>query len=173
IDNPKWDTLAPWRTMAAQNPKTAATFKAAWQRLAQLYAFEAHFHAEVDKKITMFADFSQSFAGWQHDGHGLRQGPVKPGDFVISLHGPKVLQAILPRGAFTHAVSDRLNGTLRSPVLPSGKKYVSFEVLGEKQSAVRLVSNGCQLNYRNYRALTKDKLHWVTFPIPEDCGSLR
>ena len=159
--------------MAAQNPKTPALLKAAWQRLAGALASESGERARVNERVTTFADFDGGFAGWQRAGQGLRQGPVKNGDFVIALQGKGVLRTILPNGVFTHAVSDRLNGTVRSPILPADKKYISFCVLGQQQSAVRLVSNGCQLNYRNYRALTDDKLHWITFPIPEDCASLR
>src|SRR6185295_11741450 len=84
-----------------------------------------------------------------------------------------VVKAVLPAGFHTHTLSERLNGTLRSPVLPNGKKYVSFHVLGRRSSAVRLVSNNCQLNYRNYRALTSDEPRWVTFPVPEDADGLR
>ena len=46
-------------------------------------------------------------------------------------------------------------------------------MLGRRSSAVRLVSNNCQLNYKNYRALTSGDLHWVTFSPPEDRDSLR
>src|SRR5207244_9366404 len=53
------------------------------------------------------------------------------------------------------------------------RKYISFQVLGERASAVRLVSNNCQLNYRNYRYLTNNTLHWITLPIPADAEGLR
>ncbi len=38
---------------------------------------------------------------------------------------------------------------------------------------MRLVSNNCQLNYVNYRALTAEEPRWVRFAVPEDCASLR
>jgi hypothetical protein len=79
----------------------------------------------------------------------------------------------LPAGCFTHALSDKLNGTIRSPVLPVGKKHISFQVLGQRSSAVRLVSNNCQLNYKNYRALTSPDLHWETFSPPDERDALR
>ena len=40
--------------------------------------------------------------------------------------------------------------------------------MGQRSSAVRLVSNNCQLNYKNYRALTADELQWVTFALPDE-----
>src|SRR5262249_30301490 len=80
---------------------------------------------------------------------------------------------VLPAGCFTHALSDRLNGTLRSPLLPSGVKRISFQVMGQRSSAVRLVSNNCQLNYKNYRALTTSELKWGTFAPPPDSDAVR
>ena len=97
----------------------------------------------------------------------------RSGDFVVQTDGESIVQTILPAGRFTHAISSKQNGTLRSPVLPAGKKYISFQVLGQRSSAVRLVSNNCQLNYANYRALTSAELQWVTFSPPEDRESLR
>jgi hypothetical protein len=45
-------------------------------------------------------------------------------------------------------------------------------VLGEQTSAFRLISNNCQLNYANYRALTSAHPTWMTFPIPEEGTAL-
>jgi hypothetical protein len=84
-----------------------------------------------------------------------------------------LLRAILPAGVYTHVLSEKLNGTLRSPPLTAGKKQISFQVVGQRSSAVRLVSNNCQLNYKNYRALTSDEPQWVTFELPEDAAALR
>ncbi len=67
----------------------------------------------------------------------------------------------------------RLKGALRSPVLPAGRRRISFHVVGEHSAAVRLVSNSCQLNYANYKALTSAAFGWVTFEIPTDVESLR
>ena len=35
------------------------------------------------------------------------------------------------------------------------------------------MSNNCQLNYRNYRYLTKNEPHWITLAIPADADGLR
>ena len=59
---------------------------------------------------------------------------------VLSPEGDGLVRAVLPAGCFTHALSDRLNGTLRSPLLPGGKTHVSFQVLGQRSSAVRRAS---------------------------------
>ena len=95
------------------------------------------------------------------------------GDFTLAASGDKALSAILPPGIYTHSLSEKLNGALRSPMLGPTHKHISFQVLGDNAAAVRLVSNNCQLNYRNYRYLTKNELHWITFPIPANADSLR
>ena len=82
---------------------------------------------------------------------------------ILNPEGDMLLKVVLPAGCFTNALSDKLNGTLRSPLLPQGKKHISFQVMGQRSSAVRLVSNNCQLNYKNYRALATTGLQWVTF----------
>ena len=94
-------------------------------------------------------------------------------EFVVSVTGDTLLDAVLPAGYFTNILSGKLNGTLRSPVLPPGKSHISFLVRGRRSSAVRLVSNQCQLNYVNYQALTFDEPRWVTFAMPADRESLR
>ncbi|MCX7418600.1 MAG: PSD1 and planctomycete cytochrome C domain-containing protein [Planctomycetia bacterium] len=110
---------------------------------------------------------------WQIGGQSLSDAPSRSGDFVMNVEGDTIVRAILPAGRFTHSLSDKLNGTLRSPVLPLGKQKISFQVLGQRSSALRLVSNNCQLNYQNYRALTSSELQWITFSPPPDRDSLQ
>ena len=120
-------------------------------------------------RFTTYTDFRVSgLSGWRSGGMAELNLPSKAGEFIVPFDGDNLVQSILPAGRYTHALSAKLNGTLRSPTLVNGKKYISFEVLGQRSSAVRLVSNNCQLNYANYRALTSPGLQWVTFTIPED-----
>src|SRR5262249_49660271 len=151
----------------------ASPSPAAWQNLAERFCREDRDRQAAAKGYTPFADFRASSSGWQVGGQGLRGGPTRPGDFAPSSGGDPIVTAVLPAGLFTHAESDRLNGTLRSPIPPRGAKHISFRVMGRHGSAVRLVSNNCQLNYKNYRGLTSDELQWVTFALPEDIDSLR
>ncbi len=111
--------------------------------------------------------------GWQIGGQGLQDAPSSSGDFTINPESETVVRAILPAGRFTHSLSDKLNGTLRSPVLPLGKKHISFQVIGQRSSAVRLVSNNCQLNYKNYKALISADWQWITFSPPDERDQLR
>ncbi|HEY7269784.1 MAG TPA: DUF1549 domain-containing protein, partial [Dehalococcoidia bacterium] len=165
------DVFAPWRALTA----ASSSFPAAWKELVERYAKDERERMVFnDKQFVTFADFrSGTFAGWQTSGLGLRDKPTRSGDFVLASDGDGLVKMVLPAGAFTHTLSERLNGALRSPVVPKGKKNISFQVLGRHSSAVRLVSNNCQLNYKNYRALTSEGLQWVTFAIPEEADTLR
>ncbi len=167
---PPDDLLAPWRSLASTDAVATE-----WQKLADRQAKEERERAEFNARHFMtLADFRKGGrAGWELGGQGLRDGPSRSGDFVLAPEGDALVKAVLPAGCFTHTLSDRLNGTLRSPVLPRGTKRISFEVMGRRSSALRLVSNNCQLNYKNYRALTGDGLQWVTFEPPEDSDALR
>lgn len=169
---PMEDPLEPWRALLAATPET---FADEWRKLADRYRQEDQSCTSFnEREFLIWADFSRGdYAGWQVGGQALRDFSARPGDFVVQPEGDALISAILPAGCFTHAVSDKLNGTLRSPVLPPGKRFISFQVFGRHGAALRLVSNNCQLNYKNYRGLTMGALEWVTFAMPDDRDSLR
>ena len=169
LDNP-WE---PWRQITTA-PESAA-FAEAWKKLADQYLQDQKGRAEFNaSQFVPYADFRRSVpANWQVGGLGLNGGVSRSGEFSIHAGGDLLVKTIQPSGAFTNSLSEKLNGTLRSPVLPLGKKQISFQVMGLRSSAVRLVSNNCQLNYKNYRALTSSELHWVTFSPPDDRDSLQ
>ncbi|MDB5385015.1 MAG: hypothetical protein JWM11_661, partial [Planctomycetaceae bacterium] len=167
--------LAAWRTLSLAATADATKFAPEWKKLAEQITKEDRERTDFNQaNYTTFADFrADQVPDWQIAGQGL-QGPAgKSGDFVIQPEGEILVRSILPAGRFTHSVSDKLNGTLRSAVIPPGKKKISFQVLGQHSSAVRLVSNNCQLNYSNYKALKTPELIWITFSPPDDRESLR
>jgi hypothetical protein len=172
---PPDDLLEPARrlaTAAASDDPTAVPN--AWRKLQEEYAAQDRERAEFNQtQFATYADFRAGFADWQSAGQGLRTGPARPGDLALHDQGDRLVKSVLPAGLYTHLFSQKLNGALRSRVLPSGKKRISIQVVGERSSAVRLVSNNCQLNYVNYRALTSDSWQWVTFSAPDDRDSLR
>ena len=146
----------------------------AWKKIADRFTREDAERTKFNAaNFTTLADFRTGvWPAWQVDGHGLRGDPSQPGEFVVAHEGERVVATLLPAGAYTHVISDRLNGTLRSPILAATKKFISFQVFGDRSAAVRLVSNNCQLNYRNFRYL-KNEWHWITFPIPAEADGLR
>jgi hypothetical protein len=172
---PLEDPLEPWREIAKAPVSAESNLAAEWHTIADRYAKEDRDREDRNsKEYVTFADFGEhGGAEWQVDGLGARASSGRSGDFVVHPDGDALVSALLPAGCFTHSLSDKLNGTLRSGVLPTGKKQISLEVMGQRSSAVRLVSNNCQLNYKNYRALTSSELQWVTFSPPDDRDSLR
>jgi hypothetical protein len=179
------DPFEPWRKVVGSPPPAdqkrsaeggqTTEFAAAWKQLAEQFANEDRERTEFNQsQFVTFADFRQdNVADWQIGGQTMHELASHSGDFAVHSEGETVVRAILPAGRFTHALSDKLNGTLRSPVLPSGKKHISFQVIGQRSSAVRLVSNNCQLNYKNYKALISADWQWITFSPPEERQQLR
>ena len=159
-------------TPPATEPQTAAN---AWSAVVQQYTADDKSRTEFNQsQFETYADFRIGLpTGWDAGGHGLREPMTPSGELVIAAEGDRIVRSILPAGCFTFTTSDRLNGTLRSRVIPNGKQRISFGLVGERSSAVRLVSNNCQLNYQNYRALTNPQFSWVTFTLPDDREQLR
>lgn len=160
--------LGPWmkHTSAEATP---------WATIAEQYAAEQSARKKSNaEQFVVVSDFRTGAEhGWKAGGQGLDNPYSVSGEFCIATDGDKVIANVLPAGTFTHALSQRLNGALRSPIIHTGPTYLSFEVMGGQTSALRLVSNNCQLNYKNYYALTSDDLKWITFERPEDVNSLR
>ncbi|WLD10045.1 PSD1 and planctomycete cytochrome C domain-containing protein [Planctellipticum variicoloris] len=172
---PLEDPLEPWRRLVRSPTADAESFAKAWAAIADEYAREDQTRTDFNQaNYTSWADFRTGEpTGWQVGGQGLRDARPHSGDFAVGVEGESLVKGLLPAGTFTNSLSDTLNGTLRSPVLPLGKAHISLQVLGQRSSAVRLVSNNCQLNYKNYRALTSPDLQWVTFSPPPDREALR
>ncbi|MBY0507004.1 MAG: PSD1 and planctomycete cytochrome C domain-containing protein [Bryobacteraceae bacterium] len=111
------------------------------------------------KHFTTAADFTQGMpAGWSIDGLGL-PGISRAGDFAVATEGSEAVTGIYPAGLFTHLVTDRWNGTLRSPLLPSSKKYASFQILGGKFAARRSIVDNCVIGEGN-NLLDHRDLRW-------------
>ncbi|HEV3025026.1 MAG TPA: DUF1553 domain-containing protein, partial [Pirellulales bacterium] len=173
---PLEDPLEPARRLAiAAASDDPAGVSNAWRKLQEEYAAQDRERSEFNQsQFTTYGDFrGVDLPDWQSGGQGLREGPVRAGDIVLHHEGDRLVKSILPAGLYTHLLSQKLNGALRSSVLPPGQKKISIQVIGERSSAVRLVSNNCQLNYVNYRALTSDSWQWITFAVPDDRDSLR
>jgi len=169
------DPFEPWRILVAATASDPSSFAREWTRLAERFVQEDREREEFNRsQFVTYVDFRRNdTAEWQAGGQGLREPSARSGDFTVWSVGDRIVRSVLPGGRFTHRESDKLNGTLRSPVLPPDKKHISFQVIGERSSAVRLVSNNCQLNYKNYKALTSGDWQWITFSPPDDRDSLR
>lgn len=123
--------------------------------LAQLWGqLKREYSAEQERRVRFnsanfepWSDFNTSFGpSWKSSGLGLLRGPSRAGEFTLPLEGEQIVSAVLPAGWYTNTISDRWNGSLRSPWLPSEKKYISVQLVGDGHSMVRTVVDSCALN---------------------------
>jgi len=118
-------------------------------------------------KFVVAADFSQGIpAGWSVDGLGLQSGATLAGDYAVATEGSSAVSGIYPAGLFTNLVTDRWNGTLRSPLLPSNKKYASIQLLGGKFAARRSIVDNCVIGEGN-ELLDHRDLRWERMSTKE------
>jgi hypothetical protein len=130
---------------------TADDVAAAWKAAAAAYEKAATDRAAANaKNYRVVADFTKGVpAGWSVDGVGLRDGPVRPGDFTVSLTGNGVVGRVLPGGLFTDALSPRLNGAVRTPFLRGySRKNLSLLAAGGEFAAERVVVDNAFLTER-------------------------
>jgi hypothetical protein len=168
------DLFTPWRTAAAAGKDK---FAAEWQKQADLWTKETKENAEFNRQnFREYADFRHSgFGTWQVGGHGLRDASSGvAGELALTHDGDNVVKTVLPAGCYTHMLSEKLNGTLRSPVLPDNAgKHVSVEMMGNHASEVTLVSHNCQVTDSNYFPPGEDRFSWATFNLPEHAPEFR
>ena len=143
-ENPTFVLQQLARLPAAERQNIRST----WQRLADEYQRQQlkieQFHAD---NFEPWGDFRQGDnPAWQVSGLGLMDnGPSPAGEFTIAAGGDEIVSAVLPAGRFTHLISDKLNGSMRSPRLPKHHQYVSLRFLAGGLSMVRAVVDSCVL----------------------------
>jgi len=137
---PLEDPFFPW-DQAASAARSGQNITGLWTQLANRYESESNQRrTENSKKLELVCDFRDGVPeGWSVDGTGLRE-IVRPGDFIVSLSGDSIVGQVLPGGLYTNALSPRLNGAVRSPLLSGfNTKYLSFEHAGGDFAAHRTV----------------------------------
>ena len=147
----------------------SAPVSSIWQELKKEYEAEASARVEFNAQNfhTWQAFDTDQPTAWRTTGLGLAGDPCSCGDFTLPSGGEDMVSAVLPAGLFTHLSSDRLNGTLQSPWIPTEHKYVSLQLLGGGLSMVRAVVDSCSLNEYaggGKRYLDDEDLHWKRFP---------
>ncbi len=148
----------------------------AWRKLAGEYSQARRERMESNSRdFSLAADFGRGDLpeGWSVDGVGAGRGWVENGDFTVALEGSGAVGMLLPAGLFTHALSPRLNGAVRTPFLNhTGRAYVSLEVIGGDFSAHRLiVDNSFRTERQTY--LNDHRPHWIRHSTRADAKTNR
>ncbi len=125
------------------------------------------YRAEQAQRQAYNREHFRPFPAWQAEGAGLLPGPSQPGEFSIAPSGPTALTGLYPAGLYTHLLSSRLDGALRSPLVPKDKKFVSFEVLGGQLGARRTILDNCMLS-EDYQLLESSRPAWIKVPNRDD-----
>ncbi|HUY35489.1 MAG TPA: PSD1 and planctomycete cytochrome C domain-containing protein [Pirellulales bacterium] len=139
---PPWeDPLYAWMQVV-KAAREGGDVAAAWTAAAVGYREQAAARA-ADNAVNFVAaaDFRQGAPeGWSVDGVGLRE-VAACGDFTVALEGDAVVGRLLPGGLFTHMLSPRLNGAVRTPHFNRSSSYahISFECCGGDFAAGRTV----------------------------------
>jgi len=116
-----------------------------------------------------FADFTiGSDQGWFATGGFTRHTPA--GDFSLATTGSNILSAIYPAGRYSHLLSDKHPGTLRSPNFTITNKFIAALVTGDNNARVRLVIENFQGDSLLFTQITpkltdRSALRWVTLPV--------
>ena len=150
----------PWAVLLDDGVSSGA-FQARASELAALYRRELTERLEFNStNFEPFADFRSEDAGdWHASGIGLLRGRSPSGDFAVAPEGDRAVASVFPAGVYTHMLSSRLSGSLRSPTLPKDKKYLSIRAMGGMLGAHRKVIDNCAIG-EEYQILRSDRLKW-------------
>ena len=116
-----------------------------------------------------FTDKAASRADWGIEGLGFQdeEGFLAHGDFSVLPSGPQVIHGLLRAGLYSHGLSQKLNGVLRSPLLPENRKFVSYEAMGMQNSVRRTVIANCTLPYFHTHRYSSPNLSWQSVNLEQ------
>ena len=159
------DLNYPWQKLTT----TPENLTQQWTDLAAQYAEEQQKRsAHNAENFTVIVDFRDGVPpGWDVDGIGFSQ-VTERGDFVVALDGPQAVRQVLPGGLFTYALSPRLNGALRTPLLTQfDQTFLTYEYSGGEFSASRTIfENGFLTERQTY--LDAPSLSWLRMSTRPD-----
>jgi cytochrome c553 len=150
-----------WSQLLKREKVDLADPLAVFAHSGEVYAKEAAARERFNReKFVTAADFTQGVpAGWSAEGLGLQAGVARTGDFAVATEGQAALEGIFQAGLVTNLVTDRWNGSVRSPLLPAGKKFVSLQVMGGKFAARRVIVDHCVIG-EDYDLIETPRLRW-------------
>ncbi|KAF0180000.1 MAG: hypothetical protein FD161_1013 [Limisphaerales bacterium] len=159
---------ARWRTAFAAAETNKSPLAPLLKALAGRDALP---RVQADRQVgpTMFADFTTgSDNGWFATDSFTQHTPA--GGFSLATTGSNIVSAICPAGRFSHLLSDKHPGTLRSPNFTITNKFIAALVTGDNNARVRLVIENFQGDSLLFTQVTpkltdRSTLRWVTLPI--------
>jgi hypothetical protein len=121
------------------------------------------------EKFVAAGDFAKEIpSGWSADGLGLRATrPSASGEFAVATDGHQAVSGIFHAGLYTNLLSDRLNGVLRSPLLPKDKKFLSLQLVGGNAGAQRTIIDHCVIG-EDHQIVENESMKWFTTPTKAD-----
>ena len=132
----------PLRVWAKLRNAKKENFAREWE--AQRKAFQASQdilnkrHSGAYRGSWKLGDEKQ-YAGWSRSGQGMKGKPAPPGEFHVLTSGDRIIDRVLPSGAYTHLLSNKQNGTLSSPRFQFDEGNVWIRAIGDKGTTLRYV----------------------------------
>ncbi|MFN8006384.1 MAG: PSD1 and planctomycete cytochrome C domain-containing protein [Terriglobia bacterium] len=144
-----------------------------WNQMKSRYADESQKRAAFNREhFVPFGDLTKNnLDGWHADGNIAFDGPSGSGEFAVANTGPMAVSGVFPAGIYSHVLSERLDGALRSPLVPKDKKFISLLVMGGKVGAWRTVLDNCMLG-EDYKVLEWETPNWLKIPNRDDQPNL-
>ncbi len=144
-----------------------------WRKLQSRYAEETQSRVAFNREnfLPFRGLMRDGFGGWYADGNALLDGPSPSGEFAVANSGPGAITGVFPAGIYTHALSERLDAALRSPLVPKDKKFVSLQVVRGRMGAWRTILDNCMLS-EEYQLLDSDSPRWLKIPNRDDQPAL-
>ena len=155
--------LYPWSTVTCNISVAPERFGDLWEQAAPEHLKEIR-----DRQAYNRENFtSLPLSDWYPEGVGLLKAGSEDGEFVLASEGPAAVTGVYPAGIYTHALSERLNGALRSPYLSKEKKFLSLQVMGGMLAGRRAVVDNCMLG-EGVEVFDNADLNWQKISTLQD-----
>ncbi len=142
-------------------------FNSAWKSAAERRA------SPLPERFRLYADFATDAAPLAKASQWFTADNFEQtsmsGEFAVQPIGNNVITAILPRGRYSHLLSNKHGGTLRSPNFTLDMKLISVLANGVNGGRVRLVIENFQADGVLFSIvmpqINEPRLQWYTLPI--------
>ncbi|MBN8625533.1 MAG: PSD1 domain-containing protein [Planctomycetes bacterium] len=130
--------LFAWLQVRERSDKAAAD---TLEKLKQRYVDEARKRAELQKEnlarriVVDEAEFSK----WRGTGAGMPKSTTDAGAWTVSVDEKRVVESVLPAGAYTHLLSTKHGAVLTSPTFKIEHDAVSVRISGGGYGTARLI----------------------------------